>query len=152
MTNKQHILVFVGISASGKSTKARYLCATKGYVRVNRDEIRKMLFGYTDADLSEYYTRAGIQYRESLVSAVQDKCIREALKAKKSVIVDNTNLKKKYLKEFSKYGVPVEYKTFDIDLPTAILRDQYRDANVGREVLERQYKSFQALQKDFFNN
>lgn len=151
---KQHILVLAGISGSGKTTEARMLCATKHYIRVNRDDLREMLFGYTEEDIDEYYSRPGIQYREALVSAVQDKIIREALKAKRSVIIDNTNLKQKYLKEFNKYGVPVEYKLIDTDLNVAIERDSNRKRTVGQKVIEKQYKNLESLKKSgiFANN
>lgn len=144
---KQHILILSGISGSGKTTEAQKLCLTEHYIRVNRDDLREMLFGYTPGTISYYYEEPGIQYREALVSAVSDKIIREGLKAKRSIIIDNTNLKQKYLKEFKKYGVPIRYQLIDVDLETAIERDSLRIRNVGRSIIEKQHQSLEVLKK-----
>ncbi len=143
---KQHILALSGISGSGKTTYARELVReAQGYIRVNRDELRQMLFGYTEFDSHEHYTNPGIREREELVSIVQDEMIGEIIKFGKSVLVDNTNLKQKYLKELNKFGVPVVNKIIEVPLETAVLRDANRTRSVGREVIERQYADLRKM-------
>ena len=145
----KHILVLIGISGSGKTTEARKLLEDNpNYVRVNRDDIRAMLFGYTDKTAYQHYDRKDMGYLEVIVSGVQDKSIREGLKANKSVIIDNTNLSVKYLKDFKKYGVPVEYKIIPCDLEVAVLRDLCRDRSVGESVIRKQQKSLESLLKN----
>lgn len=142
------IKVLCGISGSGKSSYARELCAKdSSYVRVNRDELRQMLFGYTEEDIGAYYSRPGIQYREKLVSGVHDKIIREAIRANKNVVVDNTHLKQKHLKLYSKYGQKVEYIYFDIDVETAVQRDSERTRSVGRAVIEKQFENYKKIKR-----
>jgi len=70
----QELVILVGLPASGKSTFAHSNLATKGYVVVNRDELKS-----------------------------QEKCLSrcsEALKSKKSVVVDNTNPSRESRKPF----------------------------------------------------
>lgn len=152
--NKQHILILVGISGSGKTTLARQMCNDPNYIRVNRDDLRSMLFGYTDKDMDQYYLKKGIQFRESLVTNVQDKAIREGLKAGKNVIVDNTNLKYKYIKHFEKYGMPLDFKILDVDVSLAISRDKDRVRKVGEEIIMKQFVQFKKIKEklDGFDN
>jgi len=81
----QELVILVGLPASGKSTFARSHLATKGYVVVSRDELKS-----------------------------QEKCLSrcsEALKSKKSVVVDNTNPSRESRKPFTDmakgHGLPV---------------------------------------------
>lgn len=145
----KHILVLIGISGSGKTTEARKLLEENpNYVRVNRDDIRAMLFGYTDKTAYQHYDRKDMGYLEVIVSGVQDKSIREGLKANKSVIIDNTNLSMKYLREFNKYGVPVKYRFVHCDVEVAIMRDILRGRSVGEGVIRKQQKSLENLLKN----
>lgn len=143
----QEIVVLSGISGSGKTTKAIEMTKTGKYIRVNRDDIRNMLFGYTDETIGDYYTSPGIQHRESLVSKVQDKIIREAIRTKKSVVVDNTNLKLKHINVFKSYKLPVRHVLVDCDLKLAIQRDQARTRTVGKFVIWRQWGDLQKLKE-----
>lgn len=145
----KHILVLIGISGSGKTTEARKILAeNSNYIRVNRDDIRAMLFGYTDKTAYQHYNKKDMGYLEVIVSGVQDKSIREGLKANKSVIIDNTNLSVKYLKEFKKYGVPIEYRFIECDVEVAVMRDSLRDRSVGESVIRKQQKSLESLLKN----
>lgn len=144
---KQHILILSGISGSGKTTRARNLCSTKGYIRVNRDEIRQMLFGYTEEDSHIYYSLPGIQHREALVTFVQHRSIQGILDLGKSVVVDNTNLKMKHIKGFEVYDVPLRYELVDCPVEVAIQRDKNRSRSVGEQIIRKQKKNLDTLVK-----
>lgn len=146
---KQHILALVGISASGKSTIAKNLMVynSGNYVIVNRDGIRKTLFGFEDEDLYLHYRLPQLSKKEALVTSVQNFMIQSALDAGYSVIVDNTNLQKKYITALQNFGVPVECKLIHCPVEVAIIRDEKRAAKVGEAVIRKQQKSLEKLIK-----
>jgi predicted kinase len=134
-----------GISGSGKSTWARQQNA----IVVCRDDIRDMLFETHKQDPHEYYAQSkdALSACESSVTVVQESMISGLLRAGKDVIVDNTNIEFKFVKQIAKigyrHGADVTVKLFDVPLTDAIIRDQTRGAiggrEVGREVITRQY-------------
>ena len=72
--------------------------------------------------------------------------------AGEKVIIDNTNLAKKYVVEFVKialdFGIPpdlVVLRRFDIDLPDALNRNQYRSLKVPQDVITQQYTRYQGI-------
>lgn len=144
---KPHIILTVGVSGSGKSTYACSLVDNNpDYVRVNRDEVRAMLFGFMrPEDHSAYYKSKGIGKKEELVTEVEDNIIMAALHIGKNVIVDATHLKMKYINRFRKLGHPVELHIFNPPLETCVDRDRLRERTVGREIIERQYDSLMKL-------
>jgi predicted kinase len=122
-----NLLALRGISGSGKSTYARELKA-QGWVVVSRDDIRETMFrDYQSVD-------------EDVVTVVQDAAIRAALKAGRRVVVDDTNIRVKYLKRFVKIaqdaGALFEVKQFDCDANEAIKRVEKRFMDGGRNVPE----------------
>lgn len=119
-----------GVPASGKSTFAQNWVdlAPGERVRINRDDIRHMLFG-------KYW---GVD--EKAVTQMSDAMLRRALSSGKSVILDNTNLQEKNVIDILKIAsefpdVEVEFKDFPISFQEAFDRDFARDRHVGREVL-----------------
>ena len=145
-----NILLLSGISGSGKSSFAKKVMDNNPtqYVIVNRDKIRELLFGYTEKTIVEHYTRDNFNDLESQVTATQDLLISFWLKNGKTVIVDNTNLRQKYIKEFDKFGVPVEVKFFDVTLKEAITRDMGRVRQVGEEIITKQYSQYLSLRSN----
>jgi predicted kinase len=142
------ILLNVGVSGSGKSTFSCELVKNdRKFVRVSRDDIRAMLFGFTDEDHKEYYTRKDLFKYEEVVTQVQDNAIRAALNKGKSVVMDSTNLKMSYINYFKNFGYPIELAIHDLPLEECIERDSKRSRTVGREVIERQYRDFTNLKK-----
>lgn len=112
---------------SGKSTWARDWVAedTEWRLRINRDDLRLMTFGYLVLD----------RHREETLSTIQHAMVEAALKAHKSVVVDDTNLTARFVKDWlrlaAKLGVPVEFKDFDIDLDEAMRRVSKRNLDGG---------------------
>lgn len=118
-----------GIPASGKSTDALAWVAESPSTRarVNRDDIRFQLFG-------KYW---GVD--EVAVTRVQQASLRALLGAGKDVVLDNTNLKARDVKETLKLaaelGVEVEFKDFPINVHEACERDAKRERHVGSKVI-----------------
>ncbi len=146
------ITCFIGISNSGKSTKARSLLESFGRqnaVIVNRDKIRELLFGFTESDVSGYYHLPEFGTLEKEVSRYQDNLIKTALRANKNVIIDNTNLKMRYLNEYRKYGVIVDYVPVEVTLDVAMERNNRRTRQVEPTVIIEQHRQFENLKKSF---
>jgi len=61
------ITLMVGISGSGKSTKAKEISEKTGALIVNRDKLREMLFGYTEQNIASYYIEAMFDDRNQVV-------------------------------------------------------------------------------------
>lgn len=143
--------IYRGISGSGKSTVARQT----GDIVVSRDDIRDMLFPGHRSDPKGYYKAPGLGVREAKVTAFQDGAIDHGLKAGFNVIVDNTNIEMRYVKAIAKigyrHGAEVVVRVFDVDLETAVFRDQRRGTlggrEVGREVITDQYNRFKQSKK-----
>lgn len=140
------LTILRGISGCGKSTWARQQNA----VVVSRDDLRVLLF--PDVAVEEYYKSPLIGEREKTVTIMQDAMVAAALKAGRDVIVDNTNIEWKFVKQLAKigyrYGAEVELKVFDVTLQEAVWRDARRaEAGgrfVGEPVIRKQYERFKS--------
>jgi len=133
------VKILIGIPAAGKSTWSNeYLFKNPEWVRVNRDDYRKML-----------RNEAICEFRiENMITEIADEAILTALHSKRNVIVDNTNLKMEYINniiELVKTYADVEFQIFDISLEKAIERDANREKKVGEKVIERMYKDYVKL-------
>lgn len=140
----QKIILTVGISGSGKSTWAEKEALEKGYALVSRDNIRKDVFGTNGRD---YYEADDLKNREEIVSTIQDTLIRSLLDVGKSIIVDNTHLKAKYIDAYYKYRTPIQFQLFMPDLNECLRRDSEREKQVGEDVIRRQYQQYNSLFK-----
>ena len=121
MEKSLKILILIGIPASGKSTWSKeYALRNADYVRVNRDDFRHML---KNASLCENKI-------EDMITELVEKTIESSLSKRLNVIVDNTNLKGKYLDaiiERFKYQADIDFRLFDISPAKAIERDKERE-------------------------
>lgn len=151
---KGNLIVTVGISGSGKSTWAheKWLSDPKKYVIVNRDKIRELLFGFSEAGMSRYYGMSNISGLEKQVTRYEDTLINDGLNHGRTVIVDATHLTAKYLERFKHWNVITEVVVFEIELADALSRDLSRNRVVGDRVISKQYNRFctlmQQLSKD----
>lgn len=131
------LTIMRGVSGSGKSTWAE---SQPGALVVSRDRIRKGVFGSDDQD---YYavSKEELHRKESLVTKIQDMSIAEGLREGMHVIVDNTNVRPKFIKSIVdigyKAGAEVEVKVIDVPVSVAIERNAARHAAGGRMVPER---------------
>lgn len=136
------LIITRGMSGSGKTTWAKDFCAWEPSFRfrVNRDDLRSMLFGGY---------RQGYEF-EQTVTVIQQNAVRELLRKDKIVVVDDTNLALKHAKAFAKLAheegasFEVNDEFLSVPLATCIERDAGRDAlkRVGGPVIRNQYERF----------
>ena len=144
---KNIILFTVGISASGKTTWAEnYIKANRGWVNINRDDIRFELFSDGVKDWSKYkFSRAN----EKKVTNEQERLIEKAAVNGKNIIISDTNLNPAYRNRIMSNPFLITYqeeeRIFDVPFLEALKRDSKRPNGVGYEVISRQFKAYSAL-------
>lgn len=144
MNNNFRVLMLtVGLPASGKSTWARVWVdeAPQRRIRVNRDDIRKMLGPYW------------IPSREDLVTIIERSMVITALEEGYDVVVDATNFKTapwyRLVESLERREIEVKLriKDFtDVPIEECIARDAKRTGveHVGAEVIQRFYNKYLA--------
>lgn len=144
------MIIAVGPSASGKSTWAsEHVNNNINWVRVNRDMLRKQLYGYED--LRIYHNDPRKRHREKCVTDAEVALIRDMLARGYSVVVDNTNLRKEYIDAYVqkfKNDCEIEFKLFtDVPIEMCIERDHMRLENdrVGHDVIKKQFDMMHVL-------
>lgn len=143
------IIIFCGISNSGKSTQAANIVQhnPEKYVRINRDDIKSLIWGLDDQSHFSYYDRNDLNRLEKEVTKYEEALIRKALLDGKTVISDNTNLKLEYIRKFEQFNVPIELEFFDITLKEAQIRNAARSRKGSNAILERQYQQYLNIRK-----
>jgi predicted kinase len=133
------LLITRGLPASGKTTFARKL--QPGVVRVNRDDLRRMLHGQ----------RLFTQWAEGQVTHAQRATVEALLRARADVIVDDTNLRNKTVREWAelaaRFSATFEVHDFtDVPLDECLRRDADRpaDERVGEEPIRRMHERYLA--------
>ncbi len=144
------IIVTVGISGSGKTTWAKdYMVVNTHVIRVCRDNLREMLFGYEPKYIVEYYNSPNLQQKEKEITNFEDNIIKNALIKGKDVIVDATHLQLRYCNRFKNFAVPVQYELFDVPLQVCIDRDTDRERQVGKGIIRNQHANLTKLKSAF---
>lgn len=138
------IKILIGIPASGKTTWSKdFVRSNDNWTRVSRDDFREML------------KNSGVVENkvENIINELVNSTIEQSLLKKMNVIVDNTNLKEKYIQDIIekfKYSADIDYQVFDISLDKAIERDKSRaDKNVGAHTITKMYKDYKVLLDSF---
>lgn len=143
----QKLVILKGLPASGKSTYAKKwveICPTTR-VRVSRDDIRRQLGPYW------------VPQREKLVTKIERLMVYESLNCGYNVIIDATNLNKKYfdwqnlLEEWSRdihfpeTKLIINESFLDVSVEECIRRDLLRpvEERVGEEVINRMAKNIE---------
>lgn len=136
-------IILIGVPASGKSTWSKeFLRKNQNYARINRDDFRFML---RDQPTCEPKV-------EDAITELFYAAIDTLLARKMNLILDNTNLRRRYIDEFVKYvetRADVTFRVFDISLETAIERDKAREKSVGELVLTKMYKDYKDLMDSY---
>lgn len=132
LNTTQELVILRGLQGSGKTTYAHEWVAEDPdwRFRVNRDDIRK----------SGYNKFWGLSHHmEGTVSLVEVAQAEAALNAGLSVIIDATNLKARFVKDWyavaNKLGVPVRVHDLLTPLEECIVRDMKREKKVGEDVI-----------------
>jgi predicted kinase len=128
MRKKGKLIIIRGLPASGKSTHALYLQKKLKAVIVNKDQIRRMLFGPNRAN-------------EKMINEFRDNLITKCLAKFDFVISDDTNIKLTTLRHLISLS-PDSYEVVMIDTPlfTCIERDRHREYSVGEDVIRDLYQ------------
>lgn len=89
------VIFLIGVSGSGKSTfREKFLKDSPDYILINRDNIRKSLFG-DKFNENNYYQSNILNKNEEIVTVIQNKIIETGILFNKNLIIDNTNLKER---------------------------------------------------------
>lgn len=135
--NRPSLILLVGIPGSGKTTYAeKYIEEHPGTVHLSSDKIREELWGNeaTQGDNNEVF------------SLMQSRAI-EVLNNGLSVLYDATNVTRKdraYIISLCPKFVKIECHIVWAPIETCIERDAARERTVGKEVIDRMLKRFQA--------
>ncbi|MEO3741987.1 AAA family ATPase [Plantactinospora sp. B5E13] len=128
-----------GLPASGKTTYARKL--QPAVVRVNRDDLRRMLHG----------ERLFTQWAEGQVTVAQRAQVEALLRAGVDVCVDDTNLRSRTLRDWAqlaaRFGAEFEVHDFtDVPVEECVRRDAERPEQdrVGEEAIRRLHERYLA--------
>lgn len=148
---KHELIILQGIQGSGKTTWAKNWVKEdpKHRVRFNQDDIRNMFGVYW------------VPSRESLVKAMRNSFLNEAMLEGYDIVLDNMNLNQKTLneikeivEEFNKWVslttvdlyYDIKYQTFfDVPLSICIERDKQRDLQIGEKVIRESYEKYKDI-------
>ena len=133
-TNKPKLLCLRGLPASGKTTYAKKL-VDKGWVRVNKDDLRAMLY-------NSHFSKNN----EAFILSLRDEIIIRGLVNGKNVVVDDTNLDPKHADQFksiaSEFLADYEEKFFDTPVEECIRRNSLREKPVPEKVIYTMYERY----------
>ena len=139
--NRPKLVLLVGIPGAGKTTYAtKYIKENPNTIHLSSDSIRKELWGSESiqGDNNEIF------------SLMHDRAI-EALNNGQNVIHDATNMTRKdrsYIIELCPKFVQIEAHIIWAPIETCIKRDANRERTVGKEVIDKMLKRFQAVYYD----
>lgn len=139
--NRPSLILLVGIPGSGKTTYAeKYIKENPNAVHLSSDKIREELWGNeaTQGDNNEVFSL--MQYRAI-----------DALNNGQSVVYDATNITRKdrsYIIALCPKFAKIECHIIWASIETCIERDAARERTVGKEVIDRMLKRFQAVYYD----
>lgn len=119
-----------GLPAAGKTTWAKaWTAEAPGRARVNRDDLRSMLYGRARLEWAE----------EERVTAVQRDTVRALLKAGTDVVCDDMNLRPKYVREWGRFaranGHDLAVHEFPVTVEESVARDAARGKKVGESAI-----------------
>ena len=133
--NRPRLILLVGIPGSGKTTYAKKYMGDNT-VHLSSDGIRKELYGDESIQGNPY----------EVFSLMQTRAI-EALKDGKDVLYDATNITRKdrsSIINICPKFVKIEAHIIWAPIAECVKRDAERDRTVGKEVIDRMLKKFQA--------
>ena len=139
--NRPKLILLVGIPGSGKTTYA------KNYIKSNFNTIHLS----SDSIRAELYGDESIQGNPSEVFSLMQTRTIEALNEGKDVIYDATNITRRdrsYMIDICPKFAKIEAHIIWAPIEECIKRDAARDRTVGKEVIDKMLKRFQAVYYD----
>lgn len=142
------MIIMQGASGSGKSTYAEGIKSmSKDWEIVSRDSIRAQYM--TQDQLNSYFKNGQDWSFEEFITKIEYEKIARILGAGKKVIVDNTNLRKKYVKEYVKLAIDFDIHedevtmiSIPVSLQDAIARVKARgERNVSEKRINSQIET-----------
>ena len=132
-----------GIPGSGKST---YAAKFPNALILNRDSYRELLTSLPPNKMQFYYSEDFAIERtnyEMLITHMVNTQIKFPAPHIDHIIVDQTNLNLKLIKDFGALRPITQISVFEVELQDAINRDSVRERRVGINVIEPMYDRFQ---------
>lgn len=133
------LVITRGLPASGKTTYARAWVFEdeENRARINRDDLRETLFGRP----------APLPWKlEEVITQAQREAVRSLLRSGRSVIVDDMNLRQRYVTAWASLAesAGAEFSVVDLttDVEECVRRDHARDRQVGEDVIRDLAKRF----------
>lgn len=131
------LILCVGAPASAKSTWSKEFTKNNpDYIRICRDDMRLM---FNQTQMLDWIS-------EDILTEMIDEMVFTALTRGKSVILDQTNCKLKYLIKWDTLEYPVKIKLFDESLDVLLERNSKRTVDkVPEQVIKNMYESLQNM-------
>lgn len=135
----KELFIYRGLPGSGKTTRAKQFQKNIGGRLVGRDHLRDLLWG-----LDGYEPTA---HKEDMITAHQEKMTREGLKDDQPVIVDDLNLRAKYVRRLMQIARQegAEFSVIDltnVPLDTCLSQNNNRQRVVPDGVITALHKQF----------
>ncbi len=142
------VVVLMGLSGAGKTTKAMEIMSKDNFILLSRDIIREQL-GYCNPGEKII----GTKEQEQLVTQEFNKKLINALNNKQNVIIDNLNLKKVYRDDYkkltNKYNICWDY----IYIQAPNLNDNYnRRPDFAKIIFDQMINKFDFPSQDEYDN
>lgn len=148
------VIFLIGVSGAGKSTyRNNFLKDNHNFLLINRDNIRKTLFG-DDFYLNDYYKSKHLNNKENLVSSIQDSIIQLSILREKDLFVDNTNLKELDINSITSKLPDTNNIEFifieaeggiEINKQRVLNRDFNKDKTIDLSYIDKQYLLYQYM-------
>lgn len=143
------LYIMVGLPGSGKSTKAKEIANETGAVIISLDSLREEIAG----SRKNWHSNPDIfnNTMSRSIANIQNAIVEWHLKNGESVIVDNMNLKSRYVSFFQelskKYGTNIEFVKMKCDWATLKERNQSRpsDRRVDEDWLYQMFKTYRHI-------
>jgi predicted kinase len=143
----QEVIILRGLPASGKTTwSLNYISEHPEYIRINKDEIRKIIH-------HDVYSKEN----EKITLHIRDILINSCLNKGESIIIDDTNLNpfheqciRQLVKQYNKENntnIAISIVDFPVSVEECIQRDGDRMCSVGKYVIEKMSKRWDYPQK-----
>lgn len=127
---RQRVVGLIGCPGAGKTTYARRYDPLQGWVHLTLDDLRQTFW---PPDRQVYWQVRGTDWDERarrLLHGVKVAALDEALAAGFSVVMADTHLNREVfeaeLEVIDRYGLPVEWKVFDLSWEMLLARNEAR--------------------------